>query len=370
MERGNNTILIQVQIMNKVIVVATSRKTRGGITSVIKAHESGEQWNKYSCHWVQTHRDGSTFTKLWYFGSGLLDFIIRIPFCDIVHIHTSHHTTAKRKMVFMKIAKLFGKKTIVHFHAFDIESTILGEHKDRYEYMFRNADRVIVLSGWWKEKVSEHIFSGEYKGMRNKVQIIYNPCPVVEKNTQVMREKVILYAGSVNGRKGYADMIKAFAKIATKYPDWKIAFAGNGEIEQGKKLASDLGILEQTVFLGWVTGEAKAKAFQRAAIFCLPSYAEGFPMAVLDAWAYDLSVITTPVGGLPDVAKDGENMLLFNPGDADKLASQMEKLISSYEGDEVLYNKIKAASIDFAENKFNVNTINKQLGDLYEELSK
>ena len=35
----------------------------------------------------------------------------------------------------------------------------------------------------------------------------------------------------------------------------------------------------------------------------------------LDAWSYGLSVITTPVGGIPDVAKDGENMLLFEPGD-------------------------------------------------------
>ena len=43
----------------------------------------------------------------------------------------------------------------------------------------------------------------------------------------------ILYTGTVNHRKGYADMVKAFAKVAHKHKDWQIVFAGNGEIEQG-----------------------------------------------------------------------------------------------------------------------------------------
>ena len=43
--------------MFKVLVIATSRKTRGGITSVVKAHEKGEQWNDYHCKWIETHID-------------------------------------------------------------------------------------------------------------------------------------------------------------------------------------------------------------------------------------------------------------------------------------------------------------------------
>ena len=43
--------------MTKVLVLATSRKTRGGVTSVVKAHEQGEQWKKYHCKWIETHRD-------------------------------------------------------------------------------------------------------------------------------------------------------------------------------------------------------------------------------------------------------------------------------------------------------------------------
>lgn len=170
----------------------------------------------------------------------------------------------------------------------------------------------------------------------------------------------------MNTRKGYADMIRAFAKIADGHRDWMIVFAGNGETEHGKQLAESLNISSQTLFLGWVTGADKERAFHEATVFCLPSYAEGFPMAVLDAWSYGLPVITTPVGGIPDVAEDGKNMLLFEPGDIDGLARQMERMIS----DEELRGNIAKESVTFAQTIFNIKTINSQLERLYDGLLK
>lgn len=45
----------------KVLVIATSRKTRGGITSVVKAYENSSLWNKFRCKWIETHRDGGFY---------------------------------------------------------------------------------------------------------------------------------------------------------------------------------------------------------------------------------------------------------------------------------------------------------------------
>ena len=207
------------------------------------------------------------------------------------------------------------------------------------------------------------------------VVVIYNPCLAEVKNLAVgcieyKREQPkvhsILYAGTVNHRKGYADMVKAFAKIAHSHKDWQIVFAGNGEIEQGKVLAESLGISAQTKWLGWVIGDEKDKAFREASIFSLPSYAEGFPMSVLDAWSYGLPVITTPVGGIPDVAKDGDNMLLFIPGDVDALADCMDRMIT----DKELRDRISMASLEFARVRFNIETINREVEKLYEEVLK
>lgn len=89
-----------------------------------------------------------------------------------------------------------------------------------------------------------------------------------------------------------------------------------------------------------------------------------YPMGVLDAWSYGLPVVTTPVGGIPDIAIDGKNMLLFNPGDIDALATQMEKMISN----DNLRQSIAAESTLLAHTTSNVKTINQQLGEMYEEV--
>ena len=88
--------------MPRVLVLATSRKTRGGITSVIKAHETGVQWKKYHCVWIQTHRDGPAWRKVLYLLFSWIEFLILLPFCDIVHFHCTLGSSGKRKCPFAK----------------------------------------------------------------------------------------------------------------------------------------------------------------------------------------------------------------------------------------------------------------------------
>ena len=138
--------------------------------------------------------------------------------------------------------------------------------------------------------------------------------------------------------------------------------AGNGEIDKAKAVAKECGIEDQVVFLGWVNGQAKDLAFQRASIYCLASDGEGFPMGVLDAWAYGIPCVVTPVGGLPDIVVDGENALVFPVGDVDVLARQLERMIS----DDELREKIADASLALAHTTFNIECINKKMEKIYD----
>lgn len=343
----------------RVLVIATSRRTRGGITSVIKAYEKSTLWNEYHCKWIETHRDGNVCTKLWYLLRGFSQFLVNVPFCDIVHVHTSEPASAFRKMVFVAIAKRMGKKVIVHFHSFSVETTIKSRFRWIYKYLFGKADEVLVLSKYWQKNVCETFGLSE-----KKIQVLYNPCTTDVSAGTYPKQKIILYAGTLNARKGYADMLRAFAQIATCHEDWGLVFAGNGEMGKAQALAEELGILHRTRFLGWISDEEKDRAFKETSVFCLPSYAEGFPMAVLDAWAYGLPVITTPVGGIPDVAENGRNCLLFEPGNAEGLARQMEALMDS----PALAKSIAEKSHQLANAVFSLEHIANELSEIYLKL--
>lgn len=342
--------------MPKVLIVATSHKTRGGITAVIEAHKKGSQWNKYQCRWIETHIDRCFLYKLLYLIKSFFIYIAIVPFYDIIHIHTSEAPSAARKCIFFFIARLWRKKIIIHFH---IPHGIKDRYKPIYNYLFSNADRIVLLSQYWRDMVIK-----DYQIPKDRAIVIYNPCTATISSQSYIKKNYILYAGTLNSRKGYADMIEAFALIAAKYPEWKIVFAGNGEIEKGRSLAKQYLIEQQTIFLGWVNGDQKDKVFKESKIFCLPSYGEGFPMAVLDAWSYGLPVITTPVGGIPDIAKDRTNMLLFTPGDVKTLANHMEELINNAS----LYKTIEGESKKFALTTFNIETINHNIDLLYKTI--
>ena len=181
---------------------------------------------------------------------------------------------------------------------------------------------------------------------------------------ELERQKQILFAGTIIPRKGYETLLKGFALIAAKYPQWKIVFAGNGEIAKARSIAENLGILAQVEFLGWISGEKKEEVFQESSIYCLASNGEGFPMGVLDAWAYGVPCIVTPVGGIPDIIENGKNGLIFPVNDSYKLAEQLDCLIQNT----TLRKQIVSESDKYVYGAFSVQSVNSQLDQIYSTL--
>lgn len=336
--------------------MATSRETRGGVTAVVRAHERCPFWAAYDVRWIETHIDRGAGMKLLYAAKGLLAFLACLRRYDLVHIHTSELPSVRRKYIFFKIAKWAGKKIVVHLH--------IGDQLDDkgrnplYRELFRGADAIIVLSESIRVKL-ETMF-----GIQGKVYAIQNPCPDILPSPYTDAGREILYAGMLNRNKGYADLIRAFARVAARYPDWKLTIAGAGELGKARRLVADLGLTARVSFPGWVRGEEKDRLFRRASVFCLPSHQEGFPMAVLDAWAYGLPVVSTPVGGLRDRLADGENVLFFTPGDVAGLADRLERSLS----DGACRARLSEASLGLAGGSFGLECVNKRIASLYEVL--
>ena len=254
---------------------------------------------------------------------------------------------------------MLNKIVIFHFHPSNEKFLFEPNNKALYHKLFSEADLTLVLSRQWQRWINDAL------NLQDKIKVLYNPCPQIARRED-LRKNHILFAGTIIPRKGYETLLRGFAIIAKKYPQWKIVFAGNGEIEKAKSIAVELNIENQVDFKGWVSGIEKTRVFQEASIYCLASESEGFPMGVLDAWDYGLPCVVTPVGGLPDIVKDGENALVFPVGNIEVLSQQLEKLISNID----LRAKISKASIGLANNTFNIKNINTELGQIYETLYK
>lgn len=338
----------------KVLVVATSQKTRGGITAVLKIYQQAPFWESFHIKWLETHIDRHKIIKFLFAAYALFRYLFLVWRYDLIHIHASEIPSVKRKYLFYKIARLLKKKIVFHLH--------IGNQIDEkegnplYANIFHGSDAIIVLSQLIKKKVVTLFHIEE-----EKIHVIYNPCPMVSGVNYTPVNKEVLYAGILNHNKGYPILIQAFALLAPRYPDWKVVLAGNGEVKEARQLAKELGVTEQIVLPGWVNKEKKDRLFRRASMLCLSSYAEGFPMAVLDAWAYALPVVTTPVGGLPDVLTDGENAFLFEPGNAEQLAEKMEMLFR----DESLRVRMSEESYALAQGPFSLHKISEDISSLY-----
>jgi glycosyltransferase involved in cell wall biosynthesis len=117
--------------------------------------------------------------------------------------------------------------------------------------------------------------------------------------------RILLYLGRLHPKKGLPNLLKAWSKtqIEKQREEWVLAIAGwdeSGHESDLKKLTSDLGILTSVTFLGPQFGEAKMSCYYQCDAFVLPSFSEGFPMVVLEAWAYGKPVLMTSECNLPE----------------------------------------------------------------------
>ena len=107
--------------------------------------------------------------------------------------------------------------------------------------------------------------------------------------------------------------------------------AGSGNVADVSLEAERLGIAKNIEFTGWVVGAEKSALLGKAAIFVLPSYAEGLPMALLEAMSCGTAVIATDVGGVAEVVENEKNGLLVPPGDVRTLGWAINHLLTDCE---------------------------------------
>jgi len=159
----------------------------------------------------------------------------------------------------------------------------------------------------------------------------FRPLPNVDRGQiraryNLHREKLaFLYLGRLSPEKRLDTLLKAMHQL--KRNDIQLAIAGQGpETARLKQLARDFGLEGQVAFLGFVAEEDLPLLLNSVDVFSMPSEAELLSLATLEAMATGRPILAARAGALPELVTDGENGLLFSPGDAEDAARKMNAL--------------------------------------------
>ena len=175
-------------------------------------------------------------------------------------------------------------------------------------------------------------------GLRNPVAVIPNgmdlPAPAAQgvptPATQLAGgRKVLLFLSRIHPKKGLIPLVRAWSQCAPKHLDWLLVIAGpdeDGHQEEVRRLVTAMRLGESVAFVGAQYGGSKVAWLHAATAFVLPSFSEGFPVAILEALAYGLPVLMTPFCNFPEAESCGAALSVGPEPTA--LADGLEQLMS------------------------------------------
>lgn len=322
--------LIRKSLSRKVLMIGEYFKHNapGGMAAVLASY------NEYfdDMQFIPTWRNANLLVKLWYAFYSYVIFLWYMLFdksIKIVHIQGAAFASFERNMFFVRVGKKFGKKVIMHMHCADFESYYNpSSHKQRIVDTINACDLYLVLSDSWKTYF-------ESIGVKSDIIKVLNNTitpPIVKEVNRSPDTFNLLYLGVIGQRKGIYDILKALKDNLEKF-ETKVRLRVGGNQEEDKLMAyiKDNGLQNMVTFEGFVTGDKKIECLNWADVYILPSFNEGLPIGILEAMSYGHPIISTPVGGIPEVLKDGVNGVMVEPGNVEQIANAISTFVEHKE---------------------------------------
>lgn len=248
---------------------------------------------------------------------------------DVVHVNISAHGSSVRKPVALWTCRMLRLPVLLHLHASSYQeffAPLPSSAKRLLRKTFQTADRVIVLGAVWRDYVHDQLGVIPER-IRILPYAVPGPATTPQRPRATNAPLNLLLLGRLGKRKGVPELLAALASPQLRGEPWAATLAGDGDVQYYAAEATALGISERLAFPGWVGQEAARRLLSDSDILLLPSHAEGLPVAVIEALAYGVPVVTTPVGAISEVVSDGVNGLLVPPGDSAALARAIRSLL-------------------------------------------
>lgn len=342
------------------VVGPSPTKSKGGMATVIEEIAKDKRLNgKFDIDIYESYVDGNKLKVLLFSVFSYLRFYFTKRNYDLYHIHAASYGSTFRKGWYVRAAKKWGKKVILHIHG--AEYMIFYEKsnkKEKIRTILNTADKVIALSDEWKHKFDRTF------GLTN--------CVVLENGIDTERLQPAITScqehphtfvslGRLGERKGTYDLITAIEQAKTEAPDIKCYLAGDGEIEKCNDLIKQKRLDNNIIVVGWADFDKKLELLRKSSVLVLPSYNEGLPMAILEGMACGKAIISTRVGAIPEVVKK-DNGILIQPGDVNALA----RALITCSTDSKMVLRMSQNNIKKIEDRFSMRVMHEKLARYYE----
>jgi glycosyltransferase involved in cell wall biosynthesis len=184
--------------------------------------------------------------------------------------------------------------------------------------------------------------------------------------------RLVLAVGRLDAIKGFATLVEACALLRDRGVAFRCEVVGSGPLQaELEARARELGLGERVRLAGTRKQEEVRALMQSAGIFAMPSVVtprgdrDGIPVALMEAMASGLPVVSTRVSGIPELVEDGATGLLAEPGDAAGLAACLERLLA----DPALAAALARRARERVEREFDVGTEARKLHGAFAGLS-
>ncbi|MBO6522731.1 MAG: N-acetyl-alpha-D-glucosaminyl L-malate synthase BshA [Balneolaceae bacterium] len=289
---------------------------------------------------------------------------------DLLHVHYAlpHATSAYlAKQIMTERGKTVPIVTTLH----GTDITLVGKdpsYKHVVEFSIDKSDGVTAVSNYLKEetylnfdikqeiKVIPNFIDLDRFQKSNKSHFKKAICPD--------GEKVVVHVSNFRKVKRVPEVITVFSKILEQGIEAKLLLVGDGpDRQKAEQQCRDLGICEHTRFLGKL--DEVEEVLSIADLFLIPSGSETFGLAALEAMSCSVPVISSNIGGLPEVNIEGETGYLCDLDDTDCMAKHAVNILSNQElHDELSSNARKRAEL------FNQDLVVEMYESFYKEVSE
>jgi L-malate glycosyltransferase len=280
---------------------------------------------------------------------------------ELIHAHYAipHATSAYLAREILKSENKRNKdiKVITTLHGTDI--TLVGLEPSflpTMKFSIEKSDGVTAVSQFLKDKtLSNYKINKEIEVIPNFIdtkkyyRLNKDENCTCSKTLAPNMEKILIHTSNFRPVKRVKDVILIFAKVKEKIPARLILIGDGPERSDCERLCRELNIFDSVKFMG--KQDSIIELLSIADLFIIPSQTESFGLAALEAMSCEVPVISTSVGGLPELNLHGETGYIAEIGDIDRMAKYAIELLTNAKKYAIFSKNARERAIDFEETK-------------------